>query len=174
MNEFKSFSFNSLDEVMPAYMLISDIIVSFNGNAERFYPEFYKSLSDFVFKNLSQNCSVLLSFEVANHVLAHISGAFFKDEVITFKYSETEFSEKEKSIIPYLSGYVMYLVHFIAGFGFQNHRIPSVLIINNAYHFFLQVNVQEKILPLQNTSTLIYLTVVVCGRSMKMLSVYLT
>ena len=50
------------------------------------------------FKNMSRRSSVILCYEVANHVLAHL----------THFYVATNFSKKENNIISYLSGYVVF------------------------------------------------------------------
>jgi len=107
LQEFKSFTISSMDDYLPAYNLIKNILVSFNGDAEKFYPSIYKAfIKENPYKNLSTKSSRLLSFEVANHVLAHLTGVTFKDDIITFKCDEKKFNEKERSIIAYLGGYV--------------------------------------------------------------------
>lgn len=108
MNEFKAYKVGTLNDVNCSYALIRDLISSFDGDAEKFYPKFYKIIAEteVPFKNLSRNCSLLLGFEVANHVLAHLSGSTFKEDVLTFKHDSRQFSDKERSIICYLSGYV--------------------------------------------------------------------
>ena len=57
-----------------------------------------------VFKNLSPRSSVLLGCEVANHVLAHLTGSKVKDSLVEFP--TPSYSIKEITIIKYLSGYV--------------------------------------------------------------------
>ena len=91
------------------YALIRDVIAAFNGDLNKFYPKFYQAFADAEasFKGLCRNSSLLLGFELANHVLAYLSGCSFKDDVLTFKHETTQFSDKEKSIITYLSGYVV-------------------------------------------------------------------
>ena len=110
MQEFKNFKIVSLEDIVPAYNLMLPVIKSFKGDTEKFYPSFYKIFSNAenVYKNLGSQCSLLLSFEVANHVLSHLTGGTFKEDVITFDdfSCSEEFSEKESSLISYLSGYV--------------------------------------------------------------------
>ena len=107
MDEFKNFNINSLDDVSTSYSLIKHLLTAFNGNAEVFYPQFYKVFSETnPFKNYNRNCSLLLGFEVGNHALSHLTGATFTADVITFAHTSNKFSEKERSIIGYLSGYV--------------------------------------------------------------------
>ena len=55
----------------------------------------------------SRNGGLLLSFEVANLVLAHLSGGTFKEDIMVYEQHDlSKYSEKERSIIAYLSGYV--------------------------------------------------------------------
>ena len=71
--EFSKYTVN-VDDAASSYRYVRDVIGSFKGNAEKFYPEFYKCVSseEIVFKNLSRKGSVILGFEMANHVLAHL------------------------------------------------------------------------------------------------------
>ena len=64
-----------LDDAIYSYNFIKYVITDFHGDGEKFYPTFYKAVSEelLAFKNLSRRCSVLLGFEVANLVLAHLS-----------------------------------------------------------------------------------------------------
>ena len=105
--EFRNYKVASLDNVNHSYAFIKDVIQNYNGDAEKFYPLFYKNISrKNVFLNLSKNCSTLLGFEVANLVLAHLSGTNFKDDVFDSNIHATQLSPKEKSIICYFGGYV--------------------------------------------------------------------
>lgn len=58
------------------------------------------------FKGLSHECSMLLVMEIANLILRYITRATFIDDVPTFSYNGNQFTEKEKSIITYIIGYV--------------------------------------------------------------------
>ena len=63
----------TLDDTIFSYQFVRDIIGSFKGDTEKFYSSFYKCVSDvIVFRNLTKRPSVILGFEVANHVLAHL------------------------------------------------------------------------------------------------------
>ena len=82
----------------------------FNGDAEKFYPKFYNVFAgaEAPFQGPGRSSSsLLLGFEVANHVLAHLSGSTFKDDVLTFKHENVQFTERQKQIIVYLGGYVV-------------------------------------------------------------------
>ena len=95
----------SLDDSNETYQYIRDVLGEFKGNAEKFYPKFYRCVSEeVVFKNLSPRSSVLLGCEVANHVLAHLTGSKVKDSLVEFP--TPSYSIKEIAIIKYLSGYV--------------------------------------------------------------------
>ena len=56
------------------------------------------------FRGLDVNCTHLLGFENANHILAYTTEVTYSDDVVHFK-CDTNFSAKEKSLIAYLSGY---------------------------------------------------------------------
>ena len=95
----------SLDDSNETYQYIRDVLGEFKGNAEKVYPKFYRCVSEeVVFKNLSPRSSVLLGCEVANHVLAHLTGSKVKDSLVEFP--TPSYSIKEIAIIKYLSGYV--------------------------------------------------------------------
>ena len=109
MGEFKSFKVSSVDDILPAYNLKLPIIKSFNGDPEKFYLQFYKTFSstENLYKNLGGNCSLLLSFEVANHVLAQLTGATIQKDMLTYDIGKAEnFSEKDLSLTSYLGSYV--------------------------------------------------------------------
>ena len=44
--------------------------------------------------------------DIANLILAYITGATFTDDVLTYSYDENQFTGKGKSIITYISGYI--------------------------------------------------------------------
>lgn len=102
----------SEDDATSSYQHVRDVIGSFKGNAEKFYPAFYKCVSseEKVFKNLSQRGSVFLGFEIANHLLAHLTGATIKEGNVVFN-DPVSFSPKEVNLIHYLSGYVFGTVY---------------------------------------------------------------
>ena len=96
----------TVDDANYSYQLVRNVIGEFRGNAEKFYPAFYKSVSEVVaFRNLSRRSSVILGFEVANHVLAHLTGSNVNESTVDFT-PPIKFSHKEQNIIKYLSGYV--------------------------------------------------------------------
>ena len=122
----------NVDNVNDCYQLVKEVIQGYNGNAEKFYPRFYKAVSDASrpFKTLSRNAGLILAFEVANHVLAHLSDSTLENDVITSKAS-AKFDEKEKAIIYYIrgGGYV---------FGTMYRRIFYKSTENNEQSFYHQ------------------------------------
>ena len=109
MGEFSAFVINK-ECIKNVHKLISNVVLSFKGDAEKFYSAFYKCISDAENPfggSLNKHASLLLGFELANHVLGYLSeGPLEKDSVVQFKYSLADLSDKEKSIVFYLAGYV--------------------------------------------------------------------
>ena len=57
--------------------------------------------------SLNKHASLVLRFELVNHVLVYLSGGSLeKDLVVQFKYSSADLSDKEKLTVFYLAGYV--------------------------------------------------------------------
>ena len=107
-NELNAYAVGSLDHVTHVYKIIENVVTEFDGNAEKFFPRFYKCISgENIFLNLSKHSGTLLGFELANHVLAHISGTRFKDDIFDCNPAPMEFTPKEEDIIVYLAGYVL-------------------------------------------------------------------
>jgi hypothetical protein len=69
-------------------------------------PLFYDCVSGehIIFNNLNKKCSVILGDELANTVLAHLNGTITPEITSTGTH---QFTKKERSIIKYISGYVM-------------------------------------------------------------------
>ena len=78
------------------------------GYTEKFYPQIYKLYSQAdSFKNLIHNCSLVLSFDVVNQILAHLTGAKIHSDKLMYENSDiSTLTEKDISIKSYLSGYV--------------------------------------------------------------------
>ena len=108
MEEFKNFKLSSLEDIKPHYELILPTVNSFSGDLEIFYPQMYNVFSTADdYTNLSHDCSLLLSFDVVNQIVAHITGANVHNDILVFQNSDiATLSEKDNSIISYLSGYV--------------------------------------------------------------------
>ena len=79
MGEFSAFVINK--ECMKiVHKLISNVVLSFKGDAEKFYPAFYKCISDAENPfggSLNKHASLLLGFKLANHVLGYLAGYVF-------------------------------------------------------------------------------------------------
>ena len=105
-SQFSNFRMSCSVAHLPAYNLIMPVINSFNGNNEKFYPNFYKDFVDDEdpFRGLDLNCTGFLGFEIADHILAYITEATYSDNV--HFDCDIKFSAKEKSLIARLSGYV--------------------------------------------------------------------
>ena len=104
MKAFKDYTI-SIEENLICYGYVKDSIAKFKGDGEKFYPLFYKCVSDRAnrYPRLSRRCSVLLGYEVANHVLSHLAGSKKCDEK---QYQASELDSREKNVVTYLSGYV--------------------------------------------------------------------
>lgn len=97
----------SLDDASYTYQFVRHVIKDFDGDGEKFYPKFYDLVSsdNLLFKNLNRKCSVILGDELANTVLAHLRGMILPESATTG--GADKFTEKERNIIKYISGYVM-------------------------------------------------------------------
>ena len=106
-DEFKNYSLD-INDVLHTFSLIKTNILQYNGNQDKFLPRFYKVVSEEIeiFKNLSRNCCLLLGFEVANLILAHLNGALQMEATGSIADVRTKFSDKERGVIAYLSGHV--------------------------------------------------------------------
>jgi len=111
MDEFKSMVIETIQDVQPCYDVMKNLISGFNGDVEKFYPKFYKlfidaTKTDNPFNGLSQQSSLIFAFDLANHVVAHLTGLKVVDDAVSVK-SDVQFSEKDGTVIFYLSGYVV-------------------------------------------------------------------
>ena len=97
MGEFSAFLIDK-ECIKNVHKLISNVVLSFKGDAEKFYPAFYKCISDAenpFGASLNKHASLLLGFELANHVLGYLSGGSLeKDSLAQFKYSSADLSDK--------------------------------------------------------------------------------
>ena len=107
MEEFKNFNV-SLDDLMPYYKLILPVVNSFSAGTGKFYPQIFNLYSQAEnYKNLSHDCSLILSFDVVNQILVHLTGAKIHSDIMVYENSDISIlTEKDISIISYLSGYV--------------------------------------------------------------------
>ena len=79
------------------HKLISNVVLPFKGDAVKFYPTFYKCISDAgnpFGGSLNKHALLLLGFELANPVLGYLSGGSLeKDSVGKLKYSSADLRE---------------------------------------------------------------------------------
>jgi hypothetical protein len=104
-SQFKLFR---VESVSSCYQLIIDVVTKFKGDSERFYPDFcalFKNSN--VFEDLDHSCNVLIGFDLANHVLSYLTNSKIVDDALSIEFKSASLSEKEKSIVAYLSGYVV-------------------------------------------------------------------
>ena len=73
--QFSCFRMSCSVADLSAYNLITPVINSFNGDVEKFYPNFYKVFMDAEdpFRRFDLNCTRLLGFQIANPILAYIT-----------------------------------------------------------------------------------------------------
>ena len=113
------------------HKLISNVVLSFKGDAEKFYPAFCECISDAedpFGRSLNKHASLLLGFELVNHVLGYLSdGSLEKDLVVQFEYSSAVLNDKEKSIVFYLAGYVFSTLSCRLRFTKKNQNSPEIL-----------------------------------------------
>ena len=126
MEEFKNVS-ASLHDLMPYYKPILPVVNSFSGDPENFYPQIYKLYSQpESYKNLGRDCRLILSFDLVNQILAHITGAKIHTDILVYENSDiSTLTEKDISIISYLSGYV---------FGTFYRRLRSMKSNTSSYY----------------------------------------
>ena len=97
MREFSEFAVDN-ECVKNVLKLISNVALSSKGDAEKFYPAFYKHISDPENPfggSLNKHALFLLGFELANHVLGYFSGSLKIDSVFQFKYSSADLMDKK-------------------------------------------------------------------------------
>ena len=70
-SQFSNFRMSYSVTDLPAYNLITPVINSFNGDVEKFYPNFYKVFVDAEdpLRGLDVNYKRFLGLEIANHIL---------------------------------------------------------------------------------------------------------
>ena len=64
--------------------MISNAVLSFKRDTEKLYPAFYKWISDAenIFGGgLNEHASLLLGFELVNHVLCDLSGRYLENKL---------------------------------------------------------------------------------------------
>lgn len=83
---------------------------NFSGKPDLFYPEFYKAVNNTSCNSpfsLSKRAHLIFGYDLANYILAHLSESIIVDGAMVFPEKKSTLSEREKSIITYLGGYVI-------------------------------------------------------------------
>ena len=101
LEELKAFSLTSSDAEICLPHFIE--VISSVYNSENFYPKFYKAVTQLeTFCGLSEKCSTVVGFELANHVLA-----YYKSRSSSVCASSKEFhvdiSEREVVVAVYIA-----------------------------------------------------------------------
>jgi len=101
--QFKTVEIKSVNDITPFYHSISEILLKFNGDTDKFFTEFYNIVNknDVCAVILGKQCNLLLGFELANHVVAHLTGGKFVDG--TLQIEKTIFDGKQKEITDAIS-----------------------------------------------------------------------
>ena len=112
--ELSSYLFESPDE--DKYHQLRDIHVfegyTKNGSAEKFYGKYYATVavnSVTFFRGLTRNAATLLAVKVADSLLAYCNKVRSPRE--SSKELNTVLSDRDKSCIQYLGGYVLHNLH---------------------------------------------------------------
>ena len=96
MGEFSAFLIDK-DCIINVHNLISNAVLSFR---------YFRCRKSF-WRKFKKHASLQLGFELANHVLGNLSGGSLeKESFVRFKYRSADLSDKEKSIVFSLAGYV--------------------------------------------------------------------
>ena len=106
-SKFKNFTITT-DESYQLWLKFKSIIIEYKGDAEKFYSKFYGLLSDNLLPTKFTDdiaCSNFLLMEVANLMLAHLSGN--KSTTSSGSNDDGNFSDREISSIQYLAGYII-------------------------------------------------------------------
>ena len=88
MEEFKNYS-ASLDDRMPYCKLILLAVNSCSRDTEKFYSKIYKLYNQAEnYKNLSLECSLILSFDVLKQILARLNGEKIYSDILVHGNSD--------------------------------------------------------------------------------------
>ena len=114
MGEFSTF-FIDKECIKNSHKLISNVVSTFNGDAVKYIFKCISEAENPFSGSLNKLALLLLGFELSNQVFDYISGGSLdeKGSFVQFKYSSADLSDKDKSIVFYLAGYVFFL-HFLA------------------------------------------------------------
>jgi hypothetical protein len=106
---FESFTF-SLEETQILWEKLRPIIDEFNGNAEKFYSQFYGLLAE---NNLPSKFDItssnILMSEVANHLIIYLSDK--NTDTSDPQVAVTSITDKETKCLQYVSGFILHKLH---------------------------------------------------------------
>ena len=90
---------------------MSNVSLSFETNAEKFYPVFYEYILDTFSWRSRQHASLLLGFKLTDYVLSYLADrSYGNNSVAQFKYSSEDLNDKETLIMFYVAGYVFFCI----------------------------------------------------------------
>ena len=109
LSALKGYTVSHFDDANFSFQFVRKIVRNFNGNGEKIYPQFYDCVSDdeIIFRGLNKRCSVILGLELANAVLAHLTGPRASDTLCSADIQDG----KERNIVKYLRGYVFHTLY---------------------------------------------------------------
>ena len=99
MGEFWAFLIDK-ECIKNVHKLIISAILAFKGDAEKFYPEFCKCVSNAenpFDESLNKDVSLSLGFEAVNHILVYLSGGFLKKTQLSNLNTVLQISVTKKS-----------------------------------------------------------------------------
>ena len=148
---------SSFDDILLAFNLVLLMVKSFNGDPEKFYPQFCKA-----FSSTKLWCITI-------DVLAHLTGQVIQEILLTFNGKTEKFLEKDLLLKKFT------LLALFLGYFTEESVVPQKIlacIANNVCHFWRRENVLVRILPFQNIRMLILWIEEDYRKLMKMLYLY--
>ena len=92
------------NKVMPLYNHVKMTIKRYRNELERFYPTFYKKISEFEFLEVSRQCGLILGYQAADCIAKKITNSNSDNE---HNGINSGLNKREISIVCYISGYVL-------------------------------------------------------------------
>ena len=132
LEELKAFKLNDSDaeQCLP---LFADVISNNVFDVEKLFPKFYKVVSQLdTICGLTKDCSTVVGFELANHVLADYKKSL-SSAATTSISEDCDLSEREVAVVVYIAGYVFYLDNYIVES--ENLSYGKVTYVSKNLHF---------------------------------------
>ena len=104
----------SSDDALQLLCKFQSILTNFNGDAEKFYAEFYGLLMVNLLPSKFEDVTLsnILLTEVANHVLIHLSGG---SDIVSLQPTtsklQTVLTDREINSLQYIAGYIIHKLH---------------------------------------------------------------